>query len=61
MLFKIGLILLAVWGVGAIGAFDIGDFVHVFLLVGLMLLLLTFLRERDAAVRRSGADNNKPS
>ena len=49
MILKLGLGLLAVWGVGAAGAFAIGPIVHVLLLVGLLLLLLSFARERDAA------------
>ena len=53
MLFKIALALLAVWLVGVLGLYTIGDGVHVLLLVGLGLLLLAFLRARDAAVRRT--------
>jgi hypothetical protein len=53
MLFKIALALLAVWLLGVLGLYTIGDFVHVLLLGGLFLLLLAFLRARDAAVRRA--------
>ena len=53
MLFKIALALLAVWLLGVLGLYTIGDLVHVLLLVGLGLLLLAFLRARDAAVRRA--------
>jgi hypothetical protein len=53
MLFKIALALLGVWLLGVLGVYTIGDLVHVLLLVGLMLLLLAFLRARDAAVRRA--------
>ena len=53
MLFKIALALLAVWLVGVLGLYTIGDRVHVLLLVGLGLLLLACLRTRDAAVRRA--------
>ena len=49
MLFKIGLLLLVTWLLGLTGLYPIGDLVHVFLLVGLMLLLLAFLKARDAA------------
>jgi hypothetical protein len=53
MLFKIALALLATWLLGVLGAYEVGDLVHVPLLVGLMLLLLAFLRARDAALRRA--------
>jgi hypothetical protein len=54
MLFKIALLLLAAWLLGLVGLYNIGDLVHVLLLVGLMLLLLAFLRARDAAEGRAG-------
>ena len=61
MLFKIALALLAVWLLGVLGLYTIGDLVHVLLLVGLGLLLLAFLRARDAAVRRAiGGPPDKP-
>ena len=41
MLFKIALALLLVWGLGIAGVFAIGQIVHVLLLVGLLLLLLS--------------------
>ena len=53
MLFKVALVLLAAWLVGVLGVYDVGDLVHVLLLVGLMLLLLAFLQAREAAVRRA--------
>jgi hypothetical protein len=53
MLFKTALVLLAAWLLGVLGLYSLGDLVHVLLLVGLMLLLLAFLRARDAAVRRA--------
>jgi hypothetical protein len=61
MFFKIALVLLSLWLIGVTGVFDIGDLVHVLLLVGLMLLLLAFLRARDAAVRRAvgGSDGRR--
>lgn len=49
MLVKVALVLLAVWLIGVLGVYDIGDAVHVLLLVGGMLLLLGFLKARDAA------------
>lgn len=60
MLFKIALVLLIAWLLGLIGVYRVGDVVHVLLLVGLMLLLLAFLRARDAVVRRPiGGDPDK--
>ena len=53
MLLKIALALLAAWMGGLLGVYRIGDAVHVFLLVGLMLLLLAFLKARDAAIKRT--------
>ena len=51
MLFKAAIVLLAIWLLGVGGAYRVGDLVHVFLLVGLMLLLLAMLKARDAALR----------
>jgi hypothetical protein len=53
MRFKIAFALLAIWGLGVIGLYSAGDLVHVLLLVGLMLVLLAFLKARDAAARRA--------
>jgi hypothetical protein len=63
MLFKVAFVLLIAWLLGVLGLYRVGDLVHVLLLVGLMLLLLAFLRARDAAVRRAiggRADNHDP-
>jgi hypothetical protein len=49
MLLKFGLVLLAAWLLGMLGVYQLGQNVHIFLLVGLMLLLLGFLKARDAA------------
>ena len=49
MLLKVAFALLIAWLVSVIGLYDIGDFRHVLLLVGLMLLVLGFLKGRDAA------------
>jgi hypothetical protein len=54
VLFKIALALLVVWGLGIAGLYSIGQVVHVLLLVGLMLLLLSFAKAHDAAARRNG-------
>ena len=61
MLFKIAFVLLIAWVVGILGVNPVGELVHVLLLVGLMLLLLAFLKARDAAVRRTvGGRPDKP-
>ena len=51
MPFKAALVLLAIWLLGLVGVYRVGDLVHVFLLVGLMVLLLAMLKARDAALR----------
>jgi hypothetical protein len=56
MLFKIAVVLLVAWLIGVAGG--LGDVVHVLLLVGSMLLLLAFLKARDAAVRTT--TNRRP-
>jgi hypothetical protein len=61
MLLTVALLLLAAWLIGVIGLYRVGDLVHVLLLVGLMFLLLAFLRARDVAVRRGiGSPSHKP-
>lgn len=60
MLVTIALVLLGTWGAGAI--YSIGQGVHILLLVGLMLLLLGFMKARDRALlgargRRSESDD----
>jgi hypothetical protein len=57
MPFTIALVLLAVWMLGVVGVYRAGDGLHVLLLVGLMLLLVAFLKARDAAAR--GAINRR--
>ena len=54
-------ILLVVWLIG-VSILDVGKAIHVLLLVGLMLLLLGFLKARDAAAtatRGSGKSDQK--
>ena len=51
MLFKAAVVLLAIWLLGMVGVYPVGDLVHVFLLIGLMLLLLAMLKARDTALR----------
>lgn len=59
MLLKIATVLLALWGLGLVGLYDVGDLFHVFLLAGLMLLMLAFLRARDAAARSAARGTKK--
>ena len=54
MLFKAAIALLAIWLLGMVGVYRVGDLAHIFLLIGLMLLLLAMLKARDAAPRPSG-------
>lgn len=56
MLFKSAFVLLIAWLLGVLGLYRIGDVVHMFLLVGGMLLLLATARARDAAAARQRAD-----
>lgn len=55
MLFKAAITLLIIWLLSMFGVYRAGALVHVFLLIGLMLLLLAVLKARDAAVRRPGS------
>jgi hypothetical protein len=58
MFFKIAFALLIAWVLGVVDIYRVGDLVHVLLLVALMLLLLAFVRAREAAIRRV---NDEPS
>lgn len=65
MLAIAGLILLAVWIVGIVGVYDIGELVHVFLMGSFVLLVLAAAKSRDTthadqkpelrSMRRDGA------
>ena len=55
MVLKFALILLVTWFIGVLGVYD-GDLIHVLLLVGLMLLLLGFLKAREAALANRHVD-----
>ena len=59
MLFKTALALLVAWVIGVVTVDRGGDLVHVLLLVGLGLLLLAFLRARDAAMCRAASDRKR--
>ena len=56
MLFKSAFVLLIAWLLGVLGLYRIGDFVHMFLLVGGMLFLLATAKARDAAAARRRAE-----
>ena len=56
MLFKTALTPLVAWLIGVLAVDRASDFVHVFLLAG---LLLAFLRAREAAIRRAASDPNQ--
>jgi hypothetical protein len=43
---------------GMFGVYRVGDFAHIFLLVGLMLLLLGVLKARESALRRPESRDN---
>jgi hypothetical protein len=58
MLFKIAFVLLIAWLLGVLGPYRIGEFVHVLLMIGLMLLRMGALKARDAAAR--GRDVGTP-
>lgn len=51
VLFTIAFVLLGVWVVSLSGIVPGGQLAHAFLLVGLMFLLLSFAKSRDAAGR----------
>ena len=55
MLIKAAIVPLIIWLLGMFRVYRVGDLVHVFLLIGLMLLLVGVLNARDAALRRSGS------
>jgi hypothetical protein len=49
MLSTVALTFLVVWVIAVAGPFDVGQMAHGLLLVGLMLLLLAFMKARAAA------------
>jgi hypothetical protein len=59
MLFKTAVALLVAWLIGVVTVGGDGNLVHVLLLTGLTLLLLAFLRAREAAVRRATNDPDR--
>jgi hypothetical protein len=59
MLLKLALALLVLWALGIAGVYAVGQIVHVLLLVGLLLLLLSFAKAHDALTHRQGPDAHK--
>jgi hypothetical protein len=57
MLLKAAITLLILWVVGLV--YGVGQIVHVLLLVGLMLLLLSFAKTHDAATRNQRREPDK--
>ena len=49
MLFKVAVALLILWGLGIAGIYAVGQVVHVLLLIGLMLLLISIAKAHEAA------------
>ena len=60
MLLKISFVLLLAWLGSMVWLQEIGDLRHILLLGGLMLMLLGFLRARDAAVAAANVKSGKP-
>ena len=61
MLAAIALVFLLAWVLGLVGLYDVGDLVHVLLLIALWLLLLALAKGRDAVVRgASKGPNDQP-
>lgn len=56
MVFKVACVLLLLWLVGLFAIEQAGDLIHVLLLIGLMLLLVSFLKAREAAIQRARSD-----
>ena len=50
MLFKIAGLLLIAWLCGVVGLYQAGEIVHVLLLAGMLLMLMAFLKAREAAM-----------
>lgn len=46
MLFTIGIILLVLWLLGMVSSYTLGGFIYVALVVGIVLLILGFVRRK---------------
>jgi hypothetical protein len=60
MLLKIAFVLIVVWLLGVLGVYPAGEVVHALLLVGLMLLLLGFLKAREEATTAARGSAGPP-
>jgi hypothetical protein len=60
MLLKLGLVLLVLWLVSLVVSADFGDSRHLLLLLGLMMVLLGFLKARDAGIAAM-RESNEPT
>jgi len=49
VLYTIALVLVVLWLLGLVGAYTIGAFIHVLLVIALVLVLFQFLRGRRVA------------
>jgi len=49
VLYTIALVLFVLWLLGLVGAYTIGAFIHVLLVIALVLVLFQFLRGRRVA------------
>ena len=49
MLYTIAVVLFVLWLLGLVGAYTIGAFIHVLLVIALILVLVQFLRGRRVA------------
>lgn len=59
MFFKGAVALLIIWGLGIAGVYAVGQVVHVLLLLGLMLLLLSVAKAHEAATGGQRPGSNK--
>ena len=59
MLLKAALLLLFIWLLGVLNVYDVGTLVHVRLLIGLMFLMLAFLKARDTARDQTNSSNSR--
>jgi hypothetical protein len=48
MLYTIAVVLLILWALGLVSSYTMGGFIHVFLVVALIVLLVGFLQGRKA-------------
>jgi hypothetical protein len=51
LLFKVAFVLLLLWLLGMAWLYQLGEFLHALLLVGLLLLMMAFIKARAAALQ----------